>query len=179
MQRFRIASFTSHFSSFCLKVSYKPFMTIRNRTRITDSYMISIFQFPPRNSERSWKAARRVLWRHSATSPRRSVPNSDVTADTQSGDIPWHDVARVGAYACKCQAEREGMRALYCSISKRSRWKHTARQEHCSIAVNVHTATDYHVDIKHTDSCSPVSLWQSSTCSSRLSRINIRIVFIF
>ena len=175
MQRFRIASFTSQFSSSCPNVSYKPFITIQNYIRLTDSHTISVFQLRPRNSKCSRKATRRVFWRHSASSPRRSVPDSDVTTDTQSGYLPRHDVARVGAYSWKCQAEREGMRALYCLISKRSRWKHTARQEHCSIAVNVHTATDYHVDIKHTDSYSPVlPMWQSSTCSSRLSTINIR-----
>ena len=52
--------------------------------------------------------------------------------------------------------------------------KYNVLQGHRSIAVNVQTITDYHVDTKHTDSYSPVlPLWHvdwCSLCESRLSR---------
>ena len=116
-------------------------------------YTISIFQFPPRNTKCSRKAARRVLWRHSAYSSWRGGPVSAVTTGTQScGLIRKYEVARI-TWARELQSERKGMRSILNEIDMN---KHDAFQDHRPIAVNVQTLTDYHSDMDHMKSYSSV-----------------------
>ena len=118
-------------------------------------YMISLLQFPPRNVKCPRKATRRVLWRYSTFSSRRNVSISDVTIDAQPDVIIRYDIARV-TYARELQAERKGM-CVYTEYPKEiSLNKRAVFQDHRSMAVNVQTVTDFHSDMKHTDSYSSV-----------------------
>ena len=87
-------------------------MTLSKPSSRTDTYMISLLQFPPRNVKCPRKATRRVLWRYSTFSSRWNVSISDVTIGTQPDVLIRYYITRF-TYARELQAKRKGQHVLY------------------------------------------------------------------
>ena len=111
-QRCRTTSFSSRSTSACLNVSPIALINLLKPSSRTDTYMISLLQFPPRNVKCPRKATRRVLWRYSTFSSRWNVSISDVTIGTQPDVLIRYYITRF-TYARELQAKRKGQHVLY------------------------------------------------------------------